>query len=357
MEKINVWQKTKIKNLEINNRIIRSATNEHLGDLDGTITKDYIKVYENLSKSGVGLIITSQLSINNSQRADITHICIDNPNNIEYFKTLTNLVHNYGSKIIGQISYGGHRANKIPGNIAKSPSGIDNSYPMSLEDIKECIKDYVNATLILQETGFDGVQLHIAHQYLLSEFLDPFYNKRTDNYGGNIENRYRIVHEILEELKKVVNSNFIVTAKINVTSKDTDYTNFLDDQIQVCKYLEQDGLNAIELSGADYLKFNQPTPYYLESALKIKKAISIPVILVGGFRNMKQINSALEKGIDFVSMCRPFISEEDFIEKLKNNQTSRCINCNKCFEVFKTKHTRCVFRNDIIPQLEVNFPS
>lgn len=357
MEKINVWKKAKIKNLELNNRIVRSATNEHLGDLNGTITKDYIKVYENLSKSGVGLIITSLLNINKNQRADLTHICIDNPNNIEYFKTLTNQVHKYNSKIIGQISYGGHRANKISGNIAQSPSGIDNSYPMSLEDIKECVKDYVKATLILQETGFDGVQLHIAHQYLLSEFLDPFYNKRTDNYGGNVENRYRIIHEILEELKKVVNPNFIVTAKINATSKDPNCTNFLDDQIKVCKYLENDGLDAIELSGADYLKFNQPTPYYLEPALKIKKEVSIPIILVGGFRNTKQIDNALEKGIDFVSMCRPFIAEEDFIEKLKNNQTSKCINCNKCFDIFKTNHTRCVFRNDIITQLEINFPN
>ncbi len=357
MKKINVFEKTKIKNTELKNRIVRSATNEHLGNFDGSITNDYIKVYKNLSKNEVGLIITSQLSVNKTQRADITHICVDNPDNIEKFKLLTSKVHNNGSKILGQISYGGHRANNISTNVAKSPSGINNSVAMTQNDIFECIQDYTLATKTLQETGFDGVQLHLAHQYLFSEFLDPFYNKRTDNYGGTVENRYRIIHELLLEIKKIITPNFLVTVKINVTSKDSNYKNFLEDQIQVCKWLEKDGVDAIEISGCDYRQFNQQTPYYLVPALKIKSEISIPIILVGGFRNINQIDNALNSGIDFISMCRPFIAEEDFIKKLKNHQTSKCITCNKCFEIFKTKHTRCVFRNDIIPQLEKNFPN
>lgn len=357
MEKKNAFEKAKIKNIELKNRIVRSATNEHLGDFEGTITDDYIKVYKTLSQNEIGLIITSQLSVNKTQRADITHICIDNPKNSERFKLLTSIVHNNGSKILGQISYGGHKANKILNQIAKSPSNIENSTPMTIEDINICIQDYVSAVKILQETSFDGVQLHLAHQYLLSEFLDPFYNKRTDDYGGSVENRYRIVHKLLSEIKKIINPDFLVTVKINVTSKDSNYKNFLDDQIQVCKWLEKDSVDAIEISGCDYTKFNQPIPYYLDSALKIKSEISIPIILVGGFRNLEQINNALNSGIDFVSMCRPFIAEENFIEKLKNNEKSICINCNKCFEIFKTKHTRCVFRNDVIPQLEKNFPN
>ncbi len=357
MEKTNAFEKIKIKNIEFKNRIVRSATNEHLGDFDGTITDDYIKVYDSLSKNDVGLLITSQLSVNKNQRADITHICVDNLKNIEKFKLLTSTVHNNGSKIIGQISYGGHRANNIQNHIAKTPSGIDNSVAMTIEDINICIQDYVSAVKILQETGFDGAQLHVAHQYLLSEFLDPFYNKRTDSYGGTIENRYRIIHELLEEIKKIINPDFLITVKLNVTSKDSNYKDFFNDQIQVCKWLEQDGVDAIEISGCDYLNFNQSTPYYLDSALKIKYEISIPIILVGGFRDINQIKKALNCGIDFVSMCRPFIAEENFIEKLKNNEKSKCINCNKCFEIFKTKHTRCVFRNDVIPQLEKNFPN
>ncbi len=131
---------------------------------------------------------------------------------------------------------------------------------------------------------------------------------------------------------------------------------FIQDQIQVCKWLERDGIDAIEISGSNWKEFKQETPYFLENALKIKEEVAIPLILVGGFRNTTQIRNALEEGIDFVSMCRPFIAEENFIERLKNNEKSRCLNCNKCFEVYRTKHKRCVLRNDVIKQLEINFP-
>lgn len=195
----------------------------------------------------------------------------------------------------------------------------------------------------------------MAHGYLLSEFLDPFYNKRTDNYGGNINNRYRIIHEILMKINKTIEDNFLITAKIDTTSKGED-KEFINQQIQVCKWLERDGIDAIEISGTNFKKFNQPTPYFLENALKIRKEINIPIILVGGFRNINQMNDALERGIDFISMSRPFIADENFIQKLKNGEESICSNCNQCFEIFKTKHKRCALKDDIIYQLEINFP-
>ena len=243
----------------------------------------------------------------------------------------------------------------MKGQIAKTPSETDISVAMSSEDIEECIKNHVKTIRVLQKTGFDGVQLHIAHGYLLSEFLDPYYNRRTDDFGGNAINRYKIIHEILKEIKKDIAPNFIVTAKIDTVSKSKD-SGFIHQQIQVCKWLERDGIDAIELSGSNFREFNQSSPYFLENALKIKCEIGIPLILVGGFRNINQINNALEKGIDFVSMSRPFIAEENFIEKLKNNEESICINCNRCFEVFKTQHRMCALRKDIIHQLEINFP-
>lgn len=352
---VNVWQKTKIKNIEFKNRIVRSATNEHLGTLDGLITDDYIKTYEILAQNEVGLLITSHMAIDKTQRADITHICVNESKNFTSLKSLTSKVHSYGSKIIAQISYGGHKVNSIPNQIAKTPSGIDNSIAMTEDDINDCINSYVKTIETLQDADFDGVQLHMAHGYLLSEFLDPFYNKRSDDFGGNVNNRYKIIHEILTAINKVRKPDFLIIAKIDTISKDSD-PNFINDQIKVCKWLEKDGLDSIELSGNNYRNLKQFTPYFFEQAKKIRNEISIPIILVGGFRNMEQINLALSHGIDFISMSRPFIAEDNFVQKLKNNETSRCINCNKCFEIYKTLHKRCVFRKDTVKQLEINFP-
>lgn len=217
--RIDMWDKAKIKKVELKNRIVRSATNEHLGTVEGMITDDYIKVYENLAKSGVGLLITSHMAIDKKQRADITHICVNDSENIEKLKLLTAKVHQYGSKIIAQISYGGHKAAKVEGQIAKTPSNTENSIAMTEEEINECINNYAKTVKTLQETGFDGVQLHLAHSYLLSEFLDPFYNKRTDSYGGSVKNRYRIIHKIMVAIQEIVNPNFLMTAKIDTTSK------------------------------------------------------------------------------------------------------------------------------------------
>lgn len=353
--KIDVWQETKIKNMKLKNRIVRSATNEHLGTLDGHITDDYINVYNNLAKSGIGLIITSHMAIDKMQRADSTHICVNDIENEEKLKILTETVHKYDSKIIAQISYPGHHGSKMANQITKTPSGIENSVPMSNEDIEECIENYSKTIQVLQKTGFDGVQLHMAHGYLLSEFLDPFYNKRLDEYGGSEQNRYRIIHKILEKTNKIVKPNFVITAKLDTVSKDENI-NFINQQIQVCKWLEKDGINAIEISESNFKKINQNTPYFLKNALKIRSAVHIPLILVGGFRNINQINNALEKGIDFISMSRPFIADENFLQKLKKGESSICINCNQCFEIYKTQHKRCIMREDTIRQLEINFP-
>lgn len=355
-DKIDIWETAKIKNMELKNRIVRSATNEHLGTLDGCMTDDYIKVYAKLARSGIGLIITSHMAIDENQRADVTHICANDTRNKEKLKLLTSTVHQYGSKIIAQISYPGHHGSKMEGQISKTPSGKGNTTALSERDIQQCIMNHVKTIETLQETGFDGVQLHMAHGYLLSEFLDSFYNERTDEYGGNTNNRYRIIHEILMKINRIVKPNFVVIAKIDTVSKNKD-RDFMNQQIEICKWLERDGIDAVEISGSNFKDLNQATPYFLDNALKIKDSVNIPIILVGGFRNARQMNEALEKGINFISMSRPFIAEENFVQKLKNNEESICTNCNSCFEIFKTQHKRCVLKNDKIHQLEINFPN
>lgn len=355
VEKDFIWKEFTIKNIKLKNRIVRSATNEHLGTLDGEVTDSYINVYKDLAKSGIGLIITSQMAVEKEQRADLTHICINESENIDRLKELVEEVHKTDSKIICQISYGGSRAAKVVGKKAQAPSKTDNTTEMTIDDINRCIDNYVKTIRLAKKIGFDGVQLHLAHGYLLSEFLDPFYNKRMDEYGGTIQNRYQIIHRILLNIKEIIlNPNFLVTTKINSTSKSEDPL-FLDEQIHICQLLEKDGIDAIEISGSNYRKYKESFPYFLDNALKIKEQVSIPIILVGGFRDKEQMNKAIARGIDLISMSRPFIVDKSFLEKLKNNQSSKCISCSKCFDMYKTTFKHCIFDKEIDRQLYKNF--
>lgn len=355
LEKDLIWEEFTIKNIKLKNRIVRSATNEHLGTLDGKVTDSYINVYKKLAKSGVGLIITSHMAVEKEQRADLTHICINESENITRLKELIEEVHKTDSKIICQISYGGSRAAKVVGRKAQTPSKTDNTTEMTIDDINCCIDNYAKTIRLVKKIGFDGVELHLAHGYLLSEFLDSFYNKRMDEYGGTIQNRYRIIHQILLNIKEIIQDpNFLVTTKINSTSKSKDPL-FLDEQIQVCRLLEKDGVDAIEISGSNYRNYKESFPYFLDNALRIKEHISIPIILVGGFRVKEQMNEAIAKGIHLISMSRPFIIDKNFVEKLKNNQSSNCISCSKCFEIYKTAFKHCVFDQEIDRQLYKNF--
>ncbi len=244
---MNMWDSVSIKKVKLKNRIVRSATNEHLGTLEGEITKDYIQVYESLAKSGIGLLITSHMAVDRTQRADITHICVNQEVNREKLNDLTTKVHQHGAKIIVQLSSGGYRAKNVAGQEAKSPSDMNGSKAMTEEEIRKCVGNYVKAVKTVKQTGFDGVQIHLAHGYLLSEFLDPFYNKRQDEYGGSVQNRYRIVHEIILAIQELISDDFLITVKIDTINKEENET-FLQDQIQVCKWLERDGVDAIEIS-------------------------------------------------------------------------------------------------------------
>lgn len=352
--KNDIWNQARIGDVIIKNHLVRSATNEHLGDQNGRITNDYIECYKSLAQNGVGLIITSHMAVNPFQKAELTQICLSDEKNLEDLKRLVNTVHACGCKIIAQMSQAGVSAKNIPGQRALTPSGSEGTFEMTETDIEQCVRDYGKAAHVAERAGFDGVQLHLAHGYLLCDFLDPDTNLRQDVYGGCVENRYSIIHRILKEIRKICGAGFLVTVKINTTTKG-NIAGFLNDQIKVCKWLEEDGVDAIEISGAEFSQYKQATPYFMEQALKIRKNINIPVMLVGGFRNMHQMQQAMDQGIDFISISRPLICEPDFLVKLEKGGQSKCTNCNQCFKIYKTEYKRCRQHEDIIPQLKVNY--
>jgi len=220
---------------------------------------------------------------------------------------------------------------------------ITGALSISEEDVKS---NFVNAALRCKEAGFDGVQVHVAHGYLLSKFLTPFYNQRTDMYGGSLQNRLRIIVEIINKIKEVCGNSYPVFLKINsddfVDGKDAFTFNDCKDAIKIlcdasCNAIEMSGgLAGTEVGPARMKIFSREQEAYHRSyAETISNDNNIPIILVGGIRSLDIAQDIVKNtNIQAVSLARPLISEPDLVLKWKNNTQliSRCISCNKCFE-------------------------
>ncbi|MHA1783654.1 MAG: NADH:flavin oxidoreductase [Candidatus Helarchaeota archaeon] len=363
-----IFRPSKIGNLTIKNRVVRSATYLGLAADDGSITNRNLSSYEALAKNNIGLIITGYMNVNKNGKAAPRQLGIHSDFLIDGLKKLVSTVKNYDVTFFAQIAHGGrqiigsHLKNidvVAPSNI---PDRLVNVIPreMTEEDIAKCVDDFVKATQRAYEAGFDGVQLHCAHGYLLSLFLSPYCNKRTDSYGGSVENRFKIVEDIILGIHDEIDKNFPIIAKLNVSDFVQDEEQLtIDESKQHAKRMVDLGIQAIEPSGGLYetamygnltamrtkIKTEKDEAYFLPEAKIIKKEIgNVPVILVGGIRSMKVAERVINEKIDFISMSRPFIREPDLITKWMNgiSKKSDCISCGRCLLEMKPRGVTCI---------------
>ena len=213
---------------------------------------------------------------------------------------------------------------------------------MTARDIANTIEDFVKAAARAKRAHFDGVQLHVAHGYLLSSFLSPYTNKRSDAYGGSTEKRTRIVVEIVRGIRSKLGMDYPVIVKLNAS----DYLRgglTVEECSEVAKILENEGIDGIEVSAgtaesgkASYWKgpfSEEDEGYFVSMAFRIKSAVSVPVFGLGGIRTEVVMERILKEGkVDLISMCRPFIRDPLLVKKIRTGQTERseCISCNKC---------------------------
>lgn len=378
---ITLFTPTNIGSIKLENRFIRSATFENMANPDGTISSDLIKFYERLADGGIGLIISGHMFVHPKGKGSPTQIGIHNDYMIDGLKELTNIVHQYNSKVVFQLSHAGRQTSKK--NIGSTPLGPShhgrdfvnfvNPKEMTESDIEDTIDSFVQAIKRAVKTNADGVQLHGAHGYLINQFLSPFFNKRTDKWGGSPEKRFRILKEIISRARNEVSKDYPLLIKLNAhdyTSKKGITPNLA---VIYAKWLAQPPLSidAIEVScGTTYFspfnsargkvpvselssglswwirpaakfylkrmvgKFPLEEPYNLEFAKMIKYAVkNTPVILVGGIRKVSDMKKIIETtNIDFLALSRPFIREPSLIQRIKANKTEEasCISCNNC---------------------------
>lgn len=336
-----LFDKTSIGAMKLKNRIIRSAAGDQFA-LNGHMTERDLKVYEELAKGGVGTIVTGLTSILASDNALPEAFGIYDDSYIPEYKKLTDTVHEYNANIILQlVYYGSHVTKDAIDKRVLAPSAIKHinskviPEEITKEEIKYIQKAFADAAARAKKAGFDGVQLHSAHGFLLNQFLTPYYNRRLDEYGGTIENRTRMLLETYSSVREAVGNEYPIFVKINCTDgidKGITFEGFK----YACKQLTKLGVDAIEVSG-DWYQYNPEDEFYFRDyAERIARENNVDVILVGGNRDYNTMTEILnETSIGYFSMCRPLIAEPDLINRWKSGDISstKCLSCNGCIEL------------------------
>lgn len=361
-----MFEAVRIKNLELRNRFVRSGTYDACADKNGYVTQKQIKLYLTLAEGGVGLIITGAAYIHPIGQLKKFQNSIAGDEYISGFKRLINAVHSRGAKIALQLFHAGREARlfNLIDRLPIAPSFVevdpyfDREYRAIKEDeIWEVICAFGDGARRAREAGFDAVQIHSAHAFLLSQFLSPFTNRRDDQWGGSLENRLHVHREIYQNVRRKVGEDFPVLIKIGVQDGFSAGLDFSEGKV-AAKSLAKFGFDALEISqglrglssGETEFQTNinclEREAYYRYWCLEVKKDVNVPVILVGGLRTFELMEEiAYRKEADFISVCRPLIREPDIINAWKRGERHRakCISCNKCLEATKQdKPVRCI---------------
>ncbi len=352
-----LFEPFKIGALEIRNRFVRSATTSYWSDKKGVIRSEIVDLYRRLAKGGVGLIIKGHLFVKDSGKAHIGMAGISNDYHIPKLRKLTAEVHKNNGKIVAQLNHGGIYSVVDMAGPSEYQLEDGKARALSSEEIHDIAATFGEAAERAIAAGFDGVQIHGAHGYLISQFLSRLVNRRTDEWGGNLENRMRLLLEVYDAIRGRIGNHTPVMLKINCDDfSPSGFT--IEDSVKVVESIRKCGLQAIEVSGggigrqedlrvrARSLDQELGEASFAGHAIKIRKvAKPIPLALVNGIRSFKCMEVMINKDLaDLVSMSRPFIREPDFVKQLEAGQeASTCTSCNMCIakEVFGKTMLRC----------------
>jgi len=356
-----------IKGMELKNRFVRSATYDGYADHKGRVTADQIRFFEELAAGGVGLIVTGIAYVHNSGQTSPIQNSVATDDCIPGLKKLSGAVHNLGAKIAIQLFHAGREGARFlnAGNLeAIGPSFVqDDPYfkrpyrAMTGEEISEVISAFGDGARRVREAGFDAVQVHGAHAYLLSQFLSPCLNRRDDQWGGSLENRLRLHREIVKDIRAKVGEDYPLLIKLGVQDGFPGGLEFREGAL-AARSLAEWGVDAIEVSsglrgqryeGTEFrTKISRPEreAYFREWCKAIKGEVDVPVMMVGGLRTFALMEEVIERGeADFVSLCRPFIREPAIVNEWRKDTHYRpaCISCNQCLDtVFQGNRVQCI---------------
>jgi 2,4-dienoyl-CoA reductase-like NADH-dependent reductase (Old Yellow Enzyme family) len=370
--------------LTLRNRSIRSAAFEGMAP-GHLVSENLIEYHRSVAAGGVGMTTVAYAAVSKSALS-FSHQLWLRQEAVPGLQRLTNLVHREGSLAAIQIGHCGLMAKKSISGKCIAPTGGFNLYgptwarTMTGEEIAEVVDDFGKAVHLARESGFDAVEVHAGHGYLISQFLSACINRRKDSYGGSFENRSRFMTEVIREVMKAAGTDMAVTVKMNMND-GFDGGMEIDEALRVAQLLEKEGVHGLVLSGGfvcrapmyvmrgkmpisvmtHYMKekwmkpgtrlfgnlLMKPMPfsegYFLADALKVRKAVGLPLIYVGGLVSLNKIEEVLGSGFEFVQMARALIHDPAFINKLKCGelQISGCNHANYCIAVMYSGEMAC----------------
>jgi 2,4-dienoyl-CoA reductase-like NADH-dependent reductase (Old Yellow Enzyme family) len=367
-----VFSRGSIAKLDLKNRLVRSATYEASMTRSGRLTAAMLKRYRELAEGGVGLIIAGHMAVAREGKAMSKQICLWDDSFTGEMAKLVDEVHGSGDgcKIAAQLSHGGRqvlqdnmRSKAVGPTAMSSPVLRKKARELSTSEVEELVKSFADGVARAQAAGFDGVQLHAAHGWLLSSFLSPYTNRRTDRYGGSLAKRVNMVREIVSEARGKV-GDFPILAKLNCDD-------FVPGGIsresfpELAKELENAGIDALEVSGGMWdclARSEQELGFYPmpipEARTHINDAVKqsyfapytdeldldIPVILVGGNRNVERLEEIMGGGkVQFFALARPLLCQPDLPLRWLEGRASgsACESCNSCILMAKFARTSC----------------
>jgi len=327
----------------VKNRLFKSAMSEQMGNADLAPTRELIHLYRTWARGGTGLLVTGNVMIDRNALGEPKNVVLDEQSDLAPFRDWASAGSEDNTQLWIQLNHPGKQSPNFLSDEPVAPSavslgrGLEKSFntPRALTEaeIQQLIKKFADSALAAKDAGFGGVQVHSAHGYLVSQFLSPHHNRRTDQWGGVLENRMRFLREIYKAIRAAVGDDYPIGVKLN--SADFQKGGFSeDDSMQVIQVLQTDGIDLIEISGGNYEspemmgagkpKVKSSTlireAYFLDYAEKAQRLLSIPLVVTGGFRSAEAMNDALESGAaDMIGIARPLAVQPDLSHQLLNN--------------------------------------
>ena len=346
-----LFTESRIGSMTLKNRFVRSATWENMATEDGHMTDKLYAIYDELAKGEVGLIVTGYANIVAEEKPNAGMMGMYNDSFIAEYQKLTDSVHSYGSKIVMQLAYGGTKTTHNVGErVIFAPSAVPErgtqtlGKTMTKDDIDYIVQAFALASRRAQESGFDGVEIHAAHTYLINQFLSPYYNRREDEYGGSLDNRMRFLVEIYAEIRKLVGDDYPILVKLTASEFFDGGLTFAETRI-ICQKLAALGVDAIVMSGNIHGNAStlvgesfdgyciQQEGYFHEYGDVISQELDVPIITVGGLSDIDAIEGIAKRtNIQYFAIARPLLAEPHLIKRWQAGckEDVDCERCSKC---------------------------
>jgi len=336
-----------IGKLHLKNRVMRSATWDATADRTGAVTDTSVELYHRLGEGGIGLIVSGYAFVSPHGQAVAGQYGIYNDEMIPGLRRMVKAARQNDTKVAVQIVHAGINSNYLRGQniqslaISSIPESKRPHREMVEADIEGIIDDFTAASVRAREVGFDAIQLHGAHGYLMSQVESTLFNRRTDKWGGSPENRRQFHLEVIHRIRKAIGDDFPLMIKFGVMD-DRGGGLTLDEGIETARHMIVAGIDAIEVSagvGQPTLVATEGEPErtpFRERAVRVKRETSVPVMLVYGIRTLETAKDIITSGdTDMVSMCRPFIREPGLVARWQHGEQlpAKCISCNRCMAI------------------------